>query len=349
MSEAPAARALVLGLGPGQGDPWWWEQLAGNPLRDCILAERVTIKGKTQRQLGLADLPAVIAALARVLRRARRDRIGYVITFESDLSCYLIGLLQWLPWYRGPKHAIVQFISRERRPGIVDALKDFAARCALATVFRVVCSSRAEARYYRERFHWSESKAVFVPFHTNRRFLERAQVPARDAIVAAGRSYRDYATLIAAVAGTGIRTVIVCGKGGPGVEPLPAEVEVVTEIPLEQLIDLMASARAHVLPLEAKKISTGQTVLLQAMALGKPVIATRTAGTEDYIEHGVTGLLVPPADPLALRGALLGLWADPERLRTLGTAARAAVANSYLPAHYAAGVARALGCRVSLQ
>jgi glycosyltransferase involved in cell wall biosynthesis len=141
----------------------------------------------------------------------------------------------------------------------------------------------------------------------------------------------------------------VCGKGGPGVATLPPEVEVVTEIPLARLIDLMASSRAHVLPLDARRISTGQTVLLQAMALGKPVIATRTAGTEDYIDDGVTGLLVPPRDPAALRAALVALWADPGRIRTLGEAGREAVANSYLPTHYVDGVARALGCRVSLQ
>lgn len=51
-------------------------------------------------------------------------------------------------------------------------------------------------------------------------------------------------------------------------------------------------------------------VLLEAMAVGLPVIATRTAGIPDVVDHGRTGFLIPPADSLAIRSCLGLLWND---------------------------------------
>jgi glycosyltransferase involved in cell wall biosynthesis len=63
--------------------------------------------------------------------------------------------------------------------------------------------------------------------------------------------------------------------------------------------------------------------VLEAMAAGRPVIATRVGGVPELITDGETGRLVPPADPAALAAAIASLLADEaERLR-LGGAARA--------------------------
>lgn len=60
----------------------------------------------------------------------------------------------------------------------------------------------------------------------------------------------------------------------------------------------------------------------EAMAYGRPVVATAVGGLVDAVEDGVTGLLVPPRDPTALRAALERLLADPELRGRLGRAAR---------------------------
>jgi glycosyltransferase involved in cell wall biosynthesis len=69
--------------------------------------------------------------------------------------------------------------------------------------------------------------------------------------------------------------------------------------------------------------------LLEAMAAGRAVVASRVAGIPDVIADGVNGLLVPPGDVPALRAALARLVAD-ERLRArLGAAARETVVRSH--------------------
>ncbi|HUP41708.1 MAG TPA: glycosyltransferase family 4 protein [Thermoanaerobaculia bacterium] len=69
--------------------------------------------------------------------------------------------------------------------------------------------------------------------------------------------------------------------------------------------------------------------ILEAMAAGLPVVATAVAGVPEAVEHGVTGLLVPPEDAAALARALDELAADPERARRLGEAGRRRVETEY--------------------
>jgi glycosyltransferase involved in cell wall biosynthesis len=61
--------------------------------------------------------------------------------------------------------------------------------------------------------------------------------------------------------------------------------------------------------------------LIECMALGVPVAATRVGGVGELIEHERTGLLVPPRDPAALAGAIGALLEDPARSRRLTAAA----------------------------
>ena len=62
--------------------------------------------------------------------------------------------------------------------------------------------------------------------------------------------------------------------------------------------------------------------LAEAMAHGRPVVASAVGGLRDLVVDGETGLVVPPGDVAALRAALERLLADPELRRRLGAAAR---------------------------
>ena len=75
-------------------------------------------------------------------------------------------------------------------------------------------------------------------------------------------------------------------------------------------------------PLYDNDFQAGITTILEAMAMGKAVIATKTAGQRDVIEDGVNGLYVPPGDAGALRSSIVRLLANPEEARHLGENAR---------------------------
>lgn len=70
--------------------------------------------------------------------------------------------------------------------------------------------------------------------------------------------------------------------------------------------------------------------LLEAMACGKACIGTRIAGTEDVIEDGRSGLLVPPLDAEALREALRRVLADSGLRTSLGEGARRRILEGYM-------------------
>src|SRR5262249_53237481 len=63
--------------------------------------------------------------------------------------------------------------------------------------------------------------------------------------------------------------------------------------------------------------------LMEPLACEVPVISTRISGIPELVEDGVTGLLVPPSDPVALADALERLADDPQLGRRLGGAGRA--------------------------
>ena len=90
--------------------------------------------------------------------------------------------------------------------------------------------------------------------------------------------------------------------------------------------DYLHKARLMVLA----SVSEGMpNVLLEGMACGLPVAATRVGGIPDLVEHGVHGLLAPPRDPAALAQCLLPLLTDDALARNMGEAGRALAVQHY--------------------
>jgi glycosyltransferase involved in cell wall biosynthesis len=80
-------------------------------------------------------------------------------------------------------------------------------------------------------------------------------------------------------------------------------------------------ARAAVVACPSRREGFG-VACLEAMAHGRPVVATRVGGLLDLVVDGETGIVVPPRDPPALRSALERLLSDADLRRRLGTAGR---------------------------
>jgi glycosyltransferase involved in cell wall biosynthesis len=105
----------------------------------------------------------------------------------------------------------------------------------------------------------------------------------------------------------------------------------------EDIPDLLACCNLFVLPsfFEGLPLS-----ILEAMAAGKPVIASAIGGNDEVITHGENGLLVPKSDPAALADAIRAVLSDPALARRLAEAGRARVYRDFSVEAMVEGVMR---------
>jgi len=67
------------------------------------------------------------------------------------------------------------------------------------------------------------------------------------------------------------------------------------------------------------------------MAMGKPVVSTRTDGSEVLITENETGIIVPPKDPRRMADAVVNLINDPPRMKKMGELGRERVSRYFTP------------------
>jgi len=103
----------------------------------------------------------------------------------------------------------------------------------------------------------------------------------------------------------------------------------------EDIPDLLAACDLVVLPslFEGLPVS-----ILEAMAARKPIVATAIEGNDEVVADGITGLLVPPADPASLAGAIRRVLGDPHLAHRLGSASHARVEQQFSARAMVSGV-----------
>ena len=130
-------------------------------------------------------------------------------------------------------------------------------------------------------------------------------------IEAVGAARREHAGIRGYVAGE--------GRERERLEPLARSNGVSLLGARSDVPELVAAAGAVCLPSEAEAMPMS---LLEAMSLGRPVIATDVGGNAELVRNGETGYLVPPGDGRALTRAIVELAGDPTRAEEMGGAGR---------------------------
>ncbi|HEU4410806.1 MAG TPA: glycosyltransferase [Polyangiaceae bacterium] len=297
------------------------------PLREAFRAAADGLVAFPKREVGVD--PSLVGRLARWLR-AKRVRV--VHTHNNSPLTYgaPAGKLAGAAVVHS-KHGEHRAIGRQM----------WLRRLAATATDAYVAVSPTTAAFAREHRECTETKLEVIPNGTD---LSRFPAPAEAAAAAraslglaagarvigtVGRMVpeKNHALLLRAAAPLlGPETKLVIVGDGPlraGLEAqraaLPNAEHVVFAGMRRDVPDLLAALDVFVLSSATEGLPV---VLLEAMASRLPVVSTAVGGIPDVV-HAGTGVLVPPHDEAALREAVAGLLADPERARGLGERARA--------------------------
>ncbi|HEX8521003.1 MAG TPA: glycosyltransferase [Tepidisphaeraceae bacterium] len=249
------------------------------------------------------------------LRAARARRSGIITQFPQLAA--VVGLRQRGRFRRHP-HVAWSFNLGQIYRGV----KGRIAQAALAKVDRFIVHSRREIQQYSDWLGIRTDRFQFVP-------IQRADIPLTTAedeqepfILSMGSAARDYATFLAAVQKLNIKTVIVAAPHAIEGLTVPPNVTILSKLSADQCHELAQKARINIVPIANDQTASGQVTLVEAMTMGRPLIATRCMGSEDYIIHNQTGLLVEPHSVDAMASAIEQLWRDDAKRRQIGTHAR---------------------------
>lgn len=195
-----------------------------------------------------------------------------------------------------------------------------------------------QKRFIETRWKLPPERVIFTPFMVDANFFatEKAQGDSRlplsgdptlPIICAVGLEFRDYATLIKAVKGLPVHVVIAAASPWSKRTDTTEKQEIPENVTVQrfsqyELRDLYAACQFVVMPLFNVNFQAGVTAILEAMAMGKAVICSRTPGQTDVIVDGETGMYIPPEDPAALREAIQNLLEHPEICAEFGKKGR---------------------------
>lgn len=276
------------------------------------------------------ETPDELCPLRQALRLFRlRRKFDAVVTMGPRPSL-AYGLLCAL--LRVPSKQILTevFLDAARPDSLGWRVKTALFRLVARRALGLLTNSSAEVALIARRFGLPENRLRFVPMHTT--IAEPQAVAENDgSVLSIGRTLRDLDALVAAARRVAAPFVVVAGAADRMPEPLPAHVRVLRDVPLAEGHALMRRAAIVVIPLLPAERSTGQVVLFEAMALGKPVVATRAVGTTDYVRDGVNGLLVEPGDAGALAEAIERLLRNPDLARRLAAVALEDCRTRWMP------------------
>lgn len=153
---------------------------------------------------------------------------------------------------------------------------------------RFICFSRDECDYYASIFNVERNKFIFIPLGINP--VSKVNISDDGSIFATGRSNRDYDFLVNVLKDTEYKVIIACDDYKN--INVTSNIKILNSCYNQEMLNLMAKCHCVVVPLKDLNMSSGQLVVLQAMALGKPVICTNSNGIKDYVINNVTGILV---------------------------------------------------------
>lgn len=305
---------------------------AGGALRSRILDAGLSID---EFPVGSLQGPGFIREGRRFRAFLRREQVDVVHAHDRYANIFAA------PWAR---LARTPAIITSKRWGNISRVHGVGNRVAYRLAHRVLGNSNAVGASLSTQDGVAPSRVVVIPnFVDDHAFVApsdawmasmRAELAlAPDAlvvgIVANLRAIKDHATLLRAIAEIAPQfpslALVIIGAGDQR-EPLAALAE---SLQLSNVVRFAGNRpnqpNPHFLFDVSVLTSTSEgfpNSIVEAMAAGRPVVATEVGGVPDAVTDGRTGLLVPARDSAALARALASVLADAPRREAMGLAGR---------------------------
>lgn len=268
----------------------------------------------------------------------QRKRYRVIFTDGEQIGIPLAILLKFLNRGTRPAHLMIAHIlSVPKKEFIFDALR---IHTHIDTIF---VYSTHQKQFIQDRWGLPDERVVFTPFMVDDRFFAPEQARTGDPlelrkngrpiISAVGLEFRDYPTLLQAVNGLDVQVVIAAASPWSKREDTTRDQEIPENVLVRRfsqydLRDVYAASQFVVMPLYPVAFQAGVTAILEAMAMGKAVICTRTPGQTDVVMEEENGLYVPPEDAATLRQAIQRLLSTPGEADCLGQNGRRLINQS---------------------
>ena len=260
--------------------------------------------------------------------RARERRNTDVVLAYDERTGIPASLLR-TRWHAPVLHGVMWLTSRAAAPRILAA----SAGRALPRAAAMWVLYPSMLPLVGQEWGIPDSRLHLVPFGIDTDFYSVQPEPdAADVIASAGEDRdRDHPLLVSAVSSLRTRH--------PNIQ-----LELATGLPVDlpeglgnlyrgrlygRMRDLYRKASVVAIAVKPTIRTSGLTVALEAMSSGRPVVMTGNPGIPHYVEHGITGLLVPPNDVDAFASAISQLLADPQRRAEMGRAAAVRVRDRF--------------------
>lgn len=301
-------------------------------------------------------IPRIIRALVpmpvmQLLLIPRLLAFDVVIASDGFLLGYAVSILGKWPFSRfHPKWVFVAINSsilihrHEMRP-----FRRFLLRLCWNSYSSIVCLSQVQQTDLLN-FGVRKDLVSVILFGVDTTYFSGSVKDEGEIIVSVGKdSGRDYMTLLQAASKIDLPILIVASHKNISRDMhIPSNVTILYNLPLEDLRSTYAKARFTVavsFPDAAMLGSdcSGQTVILETLAMGRAVIATKRAWLTEYLKDGKDFLSVPAGDPEALAQAMHKMWVDDSLRKSLATHGQCTVRERYSSRQFAENLYNLIG------
>lgn len=276
------------------------------------------------RRLEARSVPFVQTAL---MANTIRASSAILAMFESEANSLAI-VRSMIGTHRPPLLVISCWLAHILSDATSPRLHAY--RRAYRSVDRLYYFSSVQREILEQALRLPPERLRYLPFGVDSETFVPANATDNGYVVAVGRDRgRDWKVFFEAVDGLDLPIKVCCRRSDLVGLTVPGNVDVLGYVDRETYRRLLGRARVAAVITRPVLYPSGQSVLLEAMAMARAVVVTATPAIEEYIRDGIDCLAVPAGDPLAVRTGIEAAASDGDLRARLGTAARAVVEERF--------------------